>query len=159
MYVDYDFVKQLSDERVQAALQDVDEHRRSRNWRRRSLVRTILTQLLLGGAGLILVVLLLSGCTPVSAASLRASVPRESQNPADFPLPYSLDDLVRYYEPHLVAAEADSASPVQSQPLHPWFMDDRFRYLNQLQDGLVVLDEPEAKDAKNLRRFGLEDRY
>ena len=190
----YEWQKQLVNERVQAALQEADEHLRSRRWRRKSLARTALTQMLLGGAGLILIALLVSGCTPVSPAMFGEADLEGEQNEAavanaNFPLPYSLEDLIRYYAPFRV--EAETGSDVQSQASHPWSVTDRIRFQDRLleggaapeslqeldgsqapwsiadrirfhdriQNGGMTLDGLDMKDLGNLQRWGLDERY
>ena len=128
----FEWQKQMANERVQAALREADEHLRSQDWRRKSLVRTMLTQLFLGGAGLILIVLLISGCTPVSPAILGEGDAVETHPEGEFPLPYSLDDLMEFYAPQREAAKAEIDSPVQSQPLHPWSVTDRILFHDRL---------------------------
>lgn len=190
----YEWQKQLVNERVQTALQEADEHLYSRSWRRKSLARTALRQIILGGAGLILIVLLVSGCTPVSPALFGTADLVEKPNEpagvnANFPLPYSLEDLIRYYAPFREAAAA--GSEIQNQSSHPWSVTDRIRFQDRLleaagapeslqeldgsqapwsiadrirfhdriQDGGMTLDGLDMKDLGNLQRWGLDERY
>jgi hypothetical protein len=122
-----------------------------------------LTQILLGGAGLILIVLLISGCTPVSPAVLEEA-PDSVQNAASvastgFPLPYSLEDLTRFYARFREEAEAETGSEVQSQASHPWSVTDRVRFQDRVQADRATLDGLDMKDLGNLQRWGLDERY
>ena len=185
MNSNFEWQKQLANERVQAALREADEHVRSQNWRRRSLVRAIMTQLLLGAAGLILIVLLIAGCTPVTPALPGEGASAASPLAGVFPMPYSLDDLMDYYTSQREAAEGEIGAPVQNRPAHPWSvtdwnrfhdrlvhaddrpapsqspwsMADRVRFQDRLQIGPEPKGGPDMKDLENLERWGLEHRY